>query len=721
MSSNFRRLALISLFLALSTLAVYWPVTGNDFVDYDDNDYVTQNPHVQDGLSGRSFTWVWTSDVARNWHPVTMISHMADYQIYGMKARGHHVTNLLLHVANVVLLFLLLYGLTGAVWRSGFVAALFAFHPLHVESVAWIAERKDVLSTLFFLLTLAAYAKYVRALPSPVKNVKAAGKAKRELPAQPPARGALLHYALALVMFALGLMSKPMLVTTPFVLWLLDFWPLARLKDIKGIPRSIVLDKIPFFALAIASCIVTFEVQQHGGAVLTVSHFSIENRMANALMSYVRYLGKMVWPENLAPLYIKHGAWPLWEAGLAGVALVAVSIIVIRQARSRPYLPAGWFWYLGTLVPVIGIVQVGMQSMADRYTYIPLIGIFIILAWGGWDLAFRWRVPKPVPGVAAGAALVVCVVLTHVQLQYWKNGETLLLRMIAVSEGNYMAHYNLGNRYSRDGRLDDAVREYKAALVAEPNYPEAHNNLGNVLLRQGKFEEAIEHQRAAANLLTEFLYVFNLANALADGGKLPEAVSTYHEALRLNSNSGQAHHNLGLALQSLGQNEQATAEFRAAVQLQPDYESAEFNLANRLADAGKVDEAISHYLVAQQLNPNRAETANGLGICYGMQGKFADAEREFRESIRLKPQNPGAESNLGNALGAQNKLEDAIPHYQKALLMDTNDYQTRFNLGLSYLHQGRTNEAKAQFSEALRVRPDYTNARKALDSLGSPQ
>lgn len=544
-----------------------------------------------------------------------------------------------------------------------------------------------------------------------------------EAEAQPPSMIAPRHprffYVLALVLFALGLMSKPMLVTTPFVLLLLDFWPLRRCTDFKGLRGPVLRDKIPFFILTGVSCAVTYQVQQRGGAVLAVSHFSVTSRIANAVISYARYLGKLAWPENLSPLYLKHGAWPLWEAALIGAVLIAVSIAAVRQLKARPYLAVGWFWYLGTLVPVIGLVQVGMQSMADRYTYIPLIGIFIVLAWGGWELAARWQVPRLPLGLIAGASLVACALLTRVQLAYWSDSETLFRRMIAVTPGNYMAHYNLANGYSRRGDLAGAVKEYEAALVAEPNYPEAHNNLGTVLLRQGKFEEAIAHHREAARLLTQFLYVFNLANALADGGKFAEAVATYQQALQLDPNSSQAHHNMGLALQAMGQPEQAAAAFRAEVQLQPESPGAELNLANRLADAGKVDEAITHYLAAQRLDPGNAETANGLGICYAMQNKFAEAEAQFRESIRSKADNPGAESNLGNALGAQKRLDEAIPHYQKALQIDTNDFQTHFNLGLSLLQLGRKSEAKEHFAEALRIHPDYPKAREALNGLNS--
>jgi protein O-mannosyl-transferase len=732
------RLLLICAFLALSTLVVYWPVLRHAFVNYDDTDYVTANPYVQAGLTAKGFAWVWHSDVARNWHPVTMLSHMLDCQLYGLRPSGHHLTNLLFHIANAVLLFLLLWKMTGTVWRSGVVAALFALHPLHVESVAWVAERKDVLSTFFFLLTVGAYG--LRNGQSTIAN----GQSRI-------ARSRAGYYWLALGTFALGLMSKPMLVTVPFVLLLLDFWPLGRIRvqalktkvqspksairserTVGRAPRTmhhvlpphsstplsrLLLEKVPFLALSAASCVITFQVQHKGGAVLDVNNLPIGSRVANALMSYVCYLSKMVWPEHLTALYLRKVPWPSWEVGLAALALGAASVAVIRLARRCPYLAVGWFWYFGTLVPVIGLVQVGMQTMADRYTYIPLIGIFIALAWGGWDLVAQRRWPAVAPGVAAAVALAACAIATRSQLTWWASSETLFQRMIAVNAGNYMAHYNMGNLFSRQDNLKEAARHYEAALAAEPNYAEAHNNLGAVLLRQGRFEEALAHYSTAVRLKPESMYYFNLANACVDAGKPAEAAANYQQALRLDPKSSQAHHNLGLALQAQGQAEAAMKEFQAALQLQPDFESAEHNLANRLADAGRLEEAMAHYQAALRLDPQHAENYNGLGICYAMQGKFADAERQFREAVRLKPSHSGAQSNLGNALGVQGKLEEAIPHYEKALAADPKDFQTHFNLAVSLVRLGRRAEAKAHLTEALRLHPNYPEAQKALADL----
>jgi protein O-mannosyl-transferase len=754
MSKTLKESLAICLVLALGTLVLYWPVTRHEFVNYDDTDYVTQNAYVQAGLSAKSVAWVWGSEVARNWHPVTMLSHMLDCQLFGLRPGWHHFTNLLFHAANAVLLFLVLRRLTGAVWRSAVVAALFAFHPLHVESVAWIAERKDVLSMFFFLLTIWAYSRY--AGEAAVSSQWSVVSSKGAKPPGPRTKGRGLgttdhglrttdharfrfhvsgFYLLALLLFTLGLMSKPMLVTLPFVLLLLDYWPLKRMKNAEGrmmnaepsasspfiIHHSsfIILEKVPFFLLSTASCLVTFLVQQKGGAVLDVSNFPLAARVANALMSYVRYLGKMIWPEHLAALYLRKAPWPAWELVLTGVFLLAITIAVVRFARRRPYLPVGWFWYLGTLVPVIGLVQVGMQSLADRYTYIPLIGIFIILAWGGFELVTCWHLPAAVPATAAGLAIVGCMALTRAQLPHWQNSERLFRRMLAVNDANYMAHYNLGNLYSRQDKLTEAMQQYEAALRAEPNYAEAQNNLGTVLLCLRRFDEAVEHHLAAVRIRPEFLYVLNLANAYADAGKTTEAIAQYQQALKLNANSSAAHHNLGVVLQEHGRTQEAAAEFRIALQLQPDYESAEYNLANRLADAGQLDEAIAHYQAALRLDPTRAESYNGMGICYAMQGKLPEAERQFREAIRLNPEFEGAQSNLANALGAQDKLAEAITHYEKALQLAPKDFQTHYNFGLTLMRHGRRVEAKAQFTEALRLHPDYPEARGALAGLES--
>ncbi|MGA2749322.1 MAG: tetratricopeptide repeat protein [Verrucomicrobiota bacterium] len=687
----------ISAALVVITFAVFWPVTGFQFTTYDDPDFVTSNPIVQAGLTAKGFRWVWHSEVARNWHPLTMLTHMLDCQVAGLKPGWPHFVNLFWHAANALLLFHLLKRMTGTLWRSALVAALFAWHPLHVESVAWVAERKDVLSTFFWLLTTWAYVSYVR--------------------------GRKASYAMALVCFVLGLLSKPMLVTLPFTLLLLDYWPLGRMTGPKSQRVSfsrLVLEKIPFLVLSAALCVKTYAVQQHGGSVLGINHLSMSSRLANALVSYIRYIQKMFWPENLAALYLRNGDWPLWRVALTASLLLAISALVVWQIRRRPWLPIGWFWYLGTLVPVIGLVQVGMQTMADRYTYVPFIGLFIILAWGGRELAGTGLPPR----CAAALALAACLLLTSRQIMFWKDSETLFKRMIDATPNNYMARYNLGNLCAREKRTADAISNYNVALRENPNYADVHNNLAGILLDQKRYDEAIPHYRAAVRTNPEYLYYFNLANALADAAsarhdtnEFAEAVQTYRQAIQLNPASSQARYNLGLTWQAQGRDADAIAEFEQAVRLNPDLEAAHFDLAGALSRAGNWDAALAHYQAVTRLNPDRADAWNSVGYCCAMLNKMDQAADAFRQIIRLRPNDSGAYGNLGNALAAQNKTGDAISVYLTALKLNPADYQAEFNLALTYTRLGRRADAQAHFLQALRINPNYAEAKRALAEL----
>jgi hypothetical protein len=457
---------LVCLGLALAVLVVFLPATRHEFVNYDDLEYVTQNGHVQAGLMWESVAWALSSTQASNWHPLTWLSHMLDCQLYGLKAGGHHLTNLLLHAVNTLLLFLVLRQMTGATWRSAFVAALFGLHPLHVESVAWVAERKDVSSTLFWMLTLWTYALYVARGEGGgargeggASNLRSAQHATQiTRPSSGLTQSATLHYSLALVCFALGLMAKPMLVTLPFVLLLLDYWPLGRLQRSTSnaqLPmiRRLIYEKLPFFALALASSLVTFVVQRKGGAVSSLTTLSVGARIANAAVSYARYLGKTFWPDNLSVLYPHPGHWLVWQVAGAGLLLAGGTAGALALRRRRPYLPVGWLWYVGTLVPVIGLVQVGIQSMADRYMYVPAIGVFIMLAWGLWDLTAGWRGQRVALATGGAVALACCGAVTRSQVGYWTNSETLFRRAVQVTKKNYLAYNNLGYYLSGQGRV----------------------------------------------------------------------------------------------------------------------------------------------------------------------------------------------------------------------------------------------------------------------------
>jgi len=526
--------AIICVALAIVTFAVYWPLSGHNFINLDDQQYVTANPHVTSGLTFTNAIWAFTTGEAANWHPLTWISHMMDYSLYGPNPAGHHLTNLLFHIANTLLLFLLLNQLTGALWRSFFVAALFAWHPLHVESVAWVAERKDVLSTFFWMLALLAYARY----------------AQRKSPLNPQL--STLNYLSALFFFACGLMSKPMVVTLPFVLLLLDFWPLNRVSgfrfQVSGSEISqpptfnlqpptftrLIFEKLPFFALALGGSIVTYLVQKSGGATWSEGSLPFSARIANALVSYVRYIAKTFWPVDLAVIYPYSRHWPVEIVIGAALLLVIWTALFILRAKKNPYLPVGWFWFLGTLVPVIGLVQVGSQSIADRYTYIPDIGLFILVVWGANDLLERWPEWKKFLPVAGGVALAGCLAITSIHLNYWQDSIALFSHTVEVTTDNYTAYNFLGRALDDAGQRDEALFCYNKSVEIEPRYPQAQFNLGMALQRKDRFDEASEHLAAAVKLVPDNAEArYYLAQALSRAGKAGDAVQQYREALRL--------------------------------------------------------------------------------------------------------------------------------------------------------------------------------------------
>jgi tetratricopeptide (TPR) repeat protein len=540
----------ISVLLVVAVFLVFGQTLWHDFVNYDDQDYFYSNPHVKAGLTWSGVMWAFRTGFAANWHPLTWLSLMLDAQLFGPGAAGPHLTNVLLHAANTVLLFLLLKRLTGAHWRSAFVAALFALHPLHVESVAWVSERKDVLSGLFFMLTLLMYARYVERIPTP--------KAKA-------------FYGLALLFFALGLMSKPMLVTLPFVLLLLDYWPLERFAicDLRFTIRRLAWEKVPFFVLSATSCVVTFVAQKN--AVQPFDRIPMGIRAVNAMVSCVRYLRKMFWPVDLAIPYPYPGHWSFELFWLSAAIFLAAIVFVVWLGRRFPFLITGWFWYLGMLIPVIGLVQVGAQSMADRYTYLPLIGVFILLVWGAGEVLESWRLPKQVMWSMAMLILAACTARTLDQLRLWQNTETLFHHTITVTKGNAVAYYNLGEYYSGKGKLDEAVDNYLKAIQIRPGYDDALNNLGV---------------------------------ALALKEELDEAVARIRESIRYQPDKADAYYNLGNVFVMQHKPDEAISAYTGALRLKPDYPEAHNNLANLLAGQGHLEEAVKHYRETLRLNPN---------------------------------------------------------------------------------------------------------------------
>ncbi len=654
----------VCLVLGLLTLISYWPITTHGFVGLDDPKYILENAHIRPGLTWSGVFWAFTSGYASNWHPATWISHMIDCQFYGMNSGGHHFTNLLLHVANTILLFLLLTRLTGTFWRSVLVAALFAWHPTHVESVAWAAERKDVLSTFFFLLTLWAYARYAMAKSSVECRVSNSG-----VPSTFDPRPLTLYYLLALLFFALGLMSKPMLVTVPFLLLLLDFWPLRRLSSpslhhsatpslhYSTTPTlALITEKLPFFALSLGASLVTYFVQAAGGAVSSLTSIPLGARLANALVAYGRYLANTLWPVDLAVFYPLPDHWPTTTVVASGLLLVGLSWLVVHWRGRYPYLAVGWFWFIGTLIPTIGLVQVGSQSMADRYLYIPSIGLFIIAAWGGYDLLGRQRrggeilttdftdatdsvsiirgirevLGKKVGGVAhprsgfllggVGAILIACLAATAVQVGYWRDEETLFAHAMQVTSDNYLAYDHLAKVCENDGRKDEALGLYKELLRLKPRYPEGQYNLGTLLMGMGRLDEAAQHLEAALAVRPQWAQAHsNLGIILFRQNRLDAAVEHLENSVRLDPQDPDARVNLGVTLLAMNRAGAAANAFSGALRLKGDAPEAQFLFALALSREPRPAEALI-----------QAEKARALALATGRQEMVVKANELVR-------------------------------------------------------------------------------------------
>jgi Tfp pilus assembly protein PilF len=607
----------LCLLLVAVTLAVYWPVTRCEFLNYDDPEYFASNPHVLAGLTAGNVVWAFTTGQTGNWHPLTWLSLMLDRELSGPGPAGPHFTNLLFHLANTVLVFLLLWRLTAATWRSALVAALFALHPLHVESVTWISERKDVLSTFFGLLTLIFYTRYAQG----VTGDKCGVTRPESIPSRVTCHVSRFRW-LALLFFTFSLMSKPMLVTLPLVMLLLDWWPLGRVSSVEcrvSRARHLVVEKVPFFILSMISCVVTFIVQQKGGAVVTLMKISLAGRIENAFVSYACYLGKTFWPVNLAVLY----PHPIhWDAGLVVFSLMLViglSVAAVWLGRGFPFAFTGWFWFVGTLVPVIGLVQVGIQSMADRYTYVPLIGVFTILVWGLGAVCARRRVPRPLIIFLAMTVLVACAFRTRDQLRHWQNDETLFRHALAVTKNNYLAYNNLGTWLSKTGQIAEAMDCFHKSLQINPDNADVLYNLGNAFAKLSNWDAAINN---------------------------------YQHALQITPNQPDVLDNLGFALAAKKQFADAVVCFEAALKLDPDNADAHNNLATVLFIQKNTNEAVRHFREALRITPDNPQIYVNLGDALVKQGQTAEAMRCYQEALRRKPGDPQIKAKL-QALGAQ--------------------------------------------------------------------
>jgi tetratricopeptide (TPR) repeat protein len=688
---------LICICLVGVTAAVFWPVGTHEFIVFDDDLYVTDNPSVYRGLTLPGVAWAFGATRAANWHPLTWLSHMLDCQVFGLNPAGHHLTGLFFHLAAAVLLFVVLNRMLQAPWVSAFVAALFALHPLHVESVAWVAERKDVLSTFFWILTMWAYVRYL----------------------DRPGAG---RYLWIVVAFTLGLLSKPMLVTLPFVLLLLDYWPLGRLDLDRWRTQALplVAEKVPLIVLAAASSAVTLLVQQGGAAVRPLEILPVSARIANALVSYVAYIGKMIWPRDLAVYYPYEQAAPLWQAAGAGLLLLAITLTAIHYGKKRPYLPVGWFWYLGTLVPVIGLVQVGGQAMADRYTYVPLVGLFISAAAGAAEVAARRRVPAAAMSAVAAALLAAFIAVTEVQLSHWHDSIRLFRHTLAAAGDSALIHNNLAVALDRRGRIEEALHHYRQALrfaSVEIIWDAAisHYNIGNALMRLGKTEEAIAAFMEALRINPAHAEAHNgWGLALKQQGRNTAAIEHYREALRLNANCAEAHTNLAVALEQEGRADAAIDHYRETLRLKPDYAQGHFNLGTALYRRGNMDEAGSHYAEALRIKSDFAEAHNNLGAVFLSQGRLDAAIARFAEAVRIKPDHAGAFNNLGHVLARQGKLREAQAHFSEAVRIRPDYAEAYKNLGTVLAQAGTPREAVQHYLKALQINPAYAEVRFLL-------
>jgi len=664
----------VCIFLAAIIWVVFGQTLGHEFVNYDDDLYVYENPAVTRGLTLQGIIWAFTHVHCSNWHPLTWVSHMLDCQFYGLSPGGHHLTNILFHTATAILLFLILRQMTGALWRSAFVAAVFAIHPLRVESVAWVAERKDVLSGLFFMLTIGAYVRYVQ------RRLKVEGRESRAqaVPAL-DSRLWTLDYYLVVLFFALGLMCKPMLVTLPFVLMLLDYWPLERVTSDKWrvtrfripVPQlsslnHLLLEKLPLLGLAVASGVVTIFAQTD--AIQSFEQISLSLRVGNALISYVAYLGQMFWPLGLAVLYpFTAGGVGVSEVVLSLGLLAGISTGVFVLRRRRPYFLTGWLWYLIMLAPVIGIVQVGAQARADRYTYLPQIGLYLLLTWAAADLCAGWRHRRVVLGGGSTIILMALIFCARAQTVYWRNSESLWTHTLACTSDNFIGHNNLGTALLKTGNADEAMVHYQMALEIKPDFAEAHNNLGNFLFQKGSVDEAMVHYQMALEIKPDYAEAhYNLGYALLKMGNVDEAIAHFQKALQIKPDYAEAHNNLGYALIQKGSVDEAIPHFQKALQIKPDYADAHNNLGNILLEKGSVDEAIIHFQKALQIKPDDADAHNNLGTALLQKGKVDEAITHYQKALQINPDFVEAHKNLSNALLQKGKRGRSDPPFPKS-------------------------------------------------------
>jgi tetratricopeptide (TPR) repeat protein len=634
-----RAVSVTAALIVLGVAIVYAPVRDFGFVTFDDPEYVSKNVHVRPGLRWDGVVWAFTRAWAANWHPLTWLSHMADWSLFGAWAGGHHLTSVALHATSSVVLLLALVRLTRAPWESAVAAAAFALHPLRVESVAWVSERKDVLATLGWVLAMLAYARYVE-------------------------RPSVARYAAVAAAAGAGLLAKPMVVTLPMALLLLDAWPLRRLASD---PWRAVLEKLPLLALSVLVAWTTFRVQSEAGAVTSVEAMPMGLRLENALVSYATYVGMTLWPRGLAMFY-PLAVFDAATLAVAALTLVAITAIAVRERRRRPYLLVGWLWYLGTLVPVIGIVRAGDQAMADRFTYIPSIGLGLMGAWALGEVARRSVPARQAVTAAVAAVLLVWVGAARAQVETWRDDRALYEHALAVTTNNHVAHGNLGLLLLDEGRTDEAIAQFRAAVAANGRASKPHLNLGVGLATKGDHAGALAEYELAVRADPRYATArYNLGLELAEAGRVDEAITQYEESIRLDPEYARPHVNLGLVLAERGRFADAIAHYRTAIALEPDRYEAYNDLAVALERTGAVDEAIDAYRTALRLQPDDARAYFNLGAVLMGQGRVAEAADQYRQVVRLAPAIPEGHAGLGDALLALGDRAGALSSYRRAL------------------------------------------------------
>jgi Flp pilus assembly protein TadD len=701
--SGRRSRPILALFLlSLLTLGTLWPVVRGEFVAFDDPVYILQNPQVMAGLTWSGIGWALTSGYAANWHPLTWLSHMADVSLFGRNPAGHHATNLLLHTVATLLVFLVFRGLTGRVERSGWVAALFAIHPAHVESVAWVAERKDVLSAVFWFAAIGAYAAWTR-------------------------KGGARRYALVALLFAGGLMSKPMVVTLPVVLLLLDYWPLARftpddrvVRTAKEIFKNRIVEKLPLFAMSAVSACVTIVVQSAGGAVGSLEEFPLNVRIGNALVAYVHYLQTLVWPTQLAVFYPHAKSFAVGTVAAATVLLGAMTIGAILLRRKAPFLIVGWSWFVVTLLPVIGLVQVGRQSAADRYTYIPFVGLFVMLAWGVPALLVRGRFARPALRVAAAASVLACAAGAASQVRLWKNSETLLSSAIQRTSNNDVALMNLSNYYNTLGKPAEALPLLEDLLRLRPRDHAVFVNIGHSLFLLGRLDEAARNFSAALQLdRTDSVALIDLARVRFLQGDVEESIRLYRAGIASDPGTPDPRKRLALALLMEGDATGAVRELERAVSRFPqDDEARAFLVAARAFARNPGDPACA------RLRGVIAAAHRDAGIALGQRGRIAEAARQYDRAVQLFPDDTSTRINRGALFFQIGRLDDAALEFREAIRVDPGSALAHTNLGYIFYLQGRRDDAIAEHREALRLQPGFplaaANLEFALEGQPSP-